>query len=480
MASDKRDFSDFHKFPGAVINTGESKGWYLFPPVSSIDSMNRNRIWKIWIRLIESKDRKAPERRNINWDTADNVVPILKKYISGQEIPIDTIAQIWTEQGIDDPEYKSTKSIPTYVIKGKNIGKKNETNVLTQAMINARSKYLKKTQESSDRDNKKRFFPVAVHKYDAKPKDESKHLRLPIAVQRKLDGGRACAYYDNELKNPVMYTRKLKDLYGNEHIIDALIPFFNAVNNKYPGLYLDGELYKHGISLQVISGMMRREKNSKTSTKEKKDNPDKKIVKLEYHIFDIFFPVDGTMKNLPYMERKIILDDIFKTAKKSNVCLKLLINVKTYIVNTFKEETLCYEKFLKDKYEGSIVRNLDSPYEFGVNKEIRTYQIRKRKPRYSAEYEIIGYTEGEQGKDKGAIIWILKTKGDKKKKINPIEFTSTPVGMDYAERYRLFKEMTPKKFEKEYKGKLMTVEYDDISEEGVPLRAKAKCVRGLD
>jgi len=30
-----------------------------------------------------------------------------------------------------------------------------------------------------------------------------------------------------------------------------------------------------------------------------------------------------------------------------------------------------------------------------------------------------------------------------KKKIRSVEFTSTPVGMDYEERYRLFKEMTP-------------------------------------
>ena len=54
------------------------------------------------------------------------------------------------------------------------------------------------------------------------------------------------------------------------------------------------------------------------------------------------------------------------------------------------------------------------------------------------------------------------------------------MGIDYKERYKLFKKMTPEYFAKNYNGKKMTVEYDDISEDGVPLRAKAKCVRILD
>jgi ATP-dependent DNA ligase len=206
---------------------------------------------------------------------------------------------------------------------------------------------------------------------------------------------------------------------------------------------------------------MRREKDSKI---EKRDD-------LEYHIFDVFFPFGK--KEMPYIERKKVLDDIFEQIE-----LKHIKKVETFIANDKEEEDNLYKRFLNEKYEGSILRNLDARYEFGTGREIRTYQIRKRKPRYSAEYEIIGYTQGEQGKDKGAIIWILTTKGDKDKK--PVVFTSTPVGMDYEERYKLFEEMTPELFKKNYKGKMMTVEYDDISDEGVPLRAKSKNIRILD
>lgn len=487
MASDKRDFSNFKEFPGGIVKTGKFKGCYAFPDIISEDSLKRKRIWRIYIRLIKSTNNKTPARRKINWDLAvDKSVPIIDSHFESFDLK-DTIAQIWTITGIlsDDEKYKLTSSIPTYVIKGKNIGRINETNIFTQALINARAKYLKKKQESEI--SKNRFFPVAVHKYDASPKDKSKHIVYPVAVQRKLDGGRAVAFWDDKSKKTVLYTRKLKDLCGNENIVNELNSLFKEIHKKYPlykSIYLDGEIYKHGMSLQEISGIMRRELESnkkKPSEKNLLQKPhlnemkDNEIPKLEYHIFDIFFPLDDKkLKEMSMIERQKVLDSIFKIFKSN----KLIKPVETFIAKTKEEETKLYEKFLKEKYEGSIVKNLHSPYEFGTNREIRSYQMRKRKPRYSAEYEIVGYTEGEQGKDKGAIIWILKTKGTKEHPSK--QFTSTPVGMNYEERYKMFKDMTPEKFKKKYLGKMMTVEYDDISIDGVPLRAKAKCIRVLD
>jgi hypothetical protein len=493
MASSKLDFTDFRNFPGNISKKEESKGFYSFPCVYSVDSMGRRRSWMIWVRLIVSEVGIEYPRKNIDWDiTADIVVPILNKYLNGDnnEIPNNVISQMWTVQGIvgldgdlldsdslSKSMYKSTRSIPTYITIGKNIGKKNETNVLTQALIGARSKYLKKMKCSSERSNTNRFFPVAIHKYSVNPKDDTKHLRLPIAVQRKLDGGRACAFYDIDKKQPVMYTRKLEDVYGNKHILKELLQFFNIINKSYPGIYLDGEMYKHGTPLQTISGLMRKENDSKTPV----------IVKLEYHIFDIFFPLgDKKAKNMPYSERLDVIKDLFKITRSANISLNFIIRVETYIVDTFVDENNLYLKFLKEKYEGSIVHNIDSPYEFGINKEIRTYQTRKKKPRYTSEYEIIGYKEGTQGKDKGAIIWVLKTGTEiidlngNIKQITPTEFTSTPVGINYKERYSLFSNMTADKFKNEYKGQLMVVEYDDLSKSGIPLRAKTRGIRTLD
>jgi ATP-dependent DNA ligase len=489
MSADKRNFTEFHKFPGGISTNGEDKHRYVFPPVYSKDSLNRSRVWRIVIRLIKANGNKPPARRKTNWEPAstDTIVPIAKKYLDNEvaTFPKNTIAQVWTEQGIyasgDDADDRApllknitwtrTIAIPTYVTTGKNIGKKNETTIFTQALIAARSKYLKKVQESGGNDSK-RFFPFAVHKYEDKPRDERKHVRWPAAVQRKLDGGRAVAYDaatpTSAKSKAVMYTRKLKDLEGNTDIINALDTLFPLIKEKYPGAYLDGELYKHGLSLQQISGIMRRPVDSATTRREEKDGEARP--KLEFHIFDVFFPLDKQRQKLPYAERKKILDDIAGIAATAGAAL--LVNVETFVAKHEKEATALHDGFLKEGYEGSIIRNLDAPYDFGTTREKRTYQARKRKPRYSAEYEVIGFGEGVKGKDKGAIIWELKTK-------KGVRFTSTPVGMDYEERYRVFREMTPQKFA-EYKGKMMTVEYDDISDDGVPLRAKAKGIRILD
>ena len=447
MSATIRDFNNFHNFGGYIKNK-----CYEFPVVNTIDSAGRSRSWIIKIRLI-SNDTKTG-RRSINWDIkTDIVIPIKNLYLDGKSIPAHVIAQIWTEQGINHADAKITRSSPTYIIKGKNIGKKNETNVFTQALILARSKYLKKKEFTSNN----RYYPVAVHKYEDNPRAIKNKIIYPVAVQRKINGGRVVSYKDDEV---VMYTRKLKNIDGNQHIANELKLLFSAIESKYTNIYLDGEFYKHGLTLQDISGKMRRS--------EQVDNE-----LLEYHLFDLFFPLSDT--SLPFEARNKILRDIFDIVQPLN--LQYIKRVETYIAD-IKEENKLYELFLTEQYEGSVLKNLYAPYEFGRNKEIRTYQMRKRKPRYSNEYEIVGYTQGDQGKDIGAIIWVLKTAETKKNKSTT--FTSIPIGITNEERYKLFSDMTDEIFNNVYKGKMMTVEYDELSEIGVPLRAKVVGIRLIE
>ena len=455
MSADIRDFSNFREFGGYIIN-----GCYEFPVLNMTDKVGRNRHWKIMFRLIQNK---VQERRKINWNTEiDVLIPITDEHLNGVS-PVCAIGQIWTEQGISSTEladYKITRSSPTYVLCGKNIGKKNETNVFTQSLILARSKYLKKKQECLDTSINHRYYPVAVHKYEDKPRDTKNKIIYPVAVQRKIDGGRVVTYKDDK-NNVIAYTRKLKNIDGNLHILEDLKLLFSEIEQKYPGLYLDGEFYKHGLSLQEISGKMRKVETDMTNL-------------LEYHIFDLFFPFSDTVWT--FENRNSVLCNIFDIIKPLE--LKYIKKVDTYIAADKKQENDLYDMFLNERYEGSVLKNLHSIYEFGKNKEIRSYQMRKRKPRHSGEYKIVNYTQGNQGKDVGAIIWILKTPETKKNK--SMLFTSTPVGMSNEERYSLFRNMTEQIFNDNYKNKMMTVEYDDISIDGVPLRAKTKGLRFID
>lgn len=484
MAAQKRDFSDFSAFPGHV----REDGVWTFPVVVGADSKGKLRMWEIYVRLIRTKDGTSPPPRPINWiedpQYVDEIVGIEEKWytvVPGQALPQHVIAQMYTVSGQQGG--KRSVAAPTYVTAGKNQGKKNARNILQQALIEARSKYLKKIDATGfgasdapnivddiNKNKAKRPYPMAAHKYDDNPRDPKSRLVYPLWIQPKFDGGRVVAYWDEDLGKVVAYTRHLKDIDGNDHIMQSLAELFAYIRalpgNIGKGLYLDGEFYKHGLSLQTISGMMRR-----GARDEGKD------ARLDYYIFDAFYPFDEGKKNWNFAQRTQLLMTLVK-GRVDNSAVRTsaypyLMFVDELLVDTPKQGDDVYERFInQERWEGAMYRNMEAPYEFSLVKEKRSYHLRKRKPRHSAEYTVIGFTEGDSGKDRGAIIWILRTDGGH-------EFTSTPVGMTYEERYALFTlfKSDPTVFGREWFGKQMTVEYDDISDDGVPLRAKAKGLR---
>ena len=152
-----------------------------------------------------------------------------------------------------------------------------------------------------------------------------------------------------------------------------------------------------------------------------------------------------------------------------------IVNTPVHNIKSENDLDSIYKKYIRDKYEGIIIRNMDSLYLTHPTKEsakIRSKYVLKRKKRYSNEYELVDFKQGERGRDVGAILWVLKTidtNGDEH------EFSATPKNITYEERYELFKKLNTNKniFNKKYKGRMMTVEYEDLSKKNVPLRAKS-------
>ncbi len=448
MTSDKRDFSDFTKFPGQIT----SRKWYEFPKLYKNDTTGHVRVWNIYVRLIKQPDELITDDE---WDLLEeNEVPVKKAYLTG-EIPEGTIAEYWVETGVSDGAIM--RKAPTYV-EGVLAGKANERNALQEALVKARGFYLKqvsngsKTKDqfyrdgSEDDEKPRRFFPMLARVYTKR-----KTIKFPCLVQPKLDGLRCVMYLDESKKKVIMYSRNLKEISGfndlRDEVFDVLKSFYDDSADE--SLYLDGEIYKHGLHLQDISGIVRR---MKSKPEEKK--------KLKYHVFDCFYP---SQLDTPYKDRLMILKNFFAKLQDP----KYITQVPTYIARNWDEEEKLSRSFLKKKYEGSVVKNSKGKYRADPSKSaswLRGPDVIKHKPRKSDEFEVVDFTSGTKGTNTDAIVWILQTDEGE-------TFHATP-NIKLTERKKLFRQ-AKKDFNKLFKGRLMTVEYDDKSKKGIPLRAKA-------
>jgi hypothetical protein len=477
MASDKRKFVEFNGFPGEVKDNV-----YLFKALYYTDSHENKRKWQVMARLV--KPEEQAQKHKYGWEVNNKFkLDLQDSYLlddlDKSNIPDGSLGQLWVESGVIDG--KLSRYTPSYP-KSKNEGKKNFRHSLKQALILGRSKYLKKyeeggrpieeyvdnmkpntdhklktsTWENEEADTK--FFPMLARKYE----DEKNKVVFPVCVQPKLDGVRCLAQLDRgagELEVS-LYSRHRKIFEGMDHIkaeLMLLLKDMYGLFKQEESVRLDGEFYRHGRALQDITGEVRNVvKNNKIS-----DNG------LQLHLFDLFYP---SKSNMQFNERHELLTGMFE--KFPN--LKYIVKVETTVAKTDKKIQTIKNAYLRKKYEGVIVRLPTSPYSTHPTKTstaLRSRGVLKIKPRFSDEFKIVGFTEGTKGRDVGAILWICETK-------DKVQFNVTPKDTTYPKRYALFKKV--KANPSDYIGKDMTVEYEDLSKNKVPLRAKATSIRDYE
>lgn len=342
---------------------------------------------------------------------------------------------------------KITETEPTIITQGKNLGKKGETNVLTQGLRHVRSLYdlkIKKGYTTTLNKQKKDNipYPMAVSRYD---KFKQKII-YPCYIQPKLDGIRSIFLYE---KNKIQIkARSLKEIKGFDYIKNELTDFFK----DYPNIILDGELYKHGLPLQTIQSLVRNEDKAN----------DEQIL-----IFNIFDCYDTTNLEWRFKDRIDFLNDYFT----DNNC-KYIEVLETTLIENSKQGTEKYNDYLKHKYEGAVYKNADAPYEMGFDGEIRSNKYIKRKKKLDNEFQVIGYERGKSGKGKTSnIIFICKTKNGETFKVPP--------NATLDEQRNMLKK-ADENFDKYYKNKWATIEYEDLSKKGIPLRAKLKLFRDIN
>lgn len=328
--------------------------------------------------------------------------------------------------------------------KGLNIGKKNETTAFEQAVSEARSKWNKKKDEGYSETKRalkmrKLILPMLAKTYsdikNGKEKGYKKYIKFPCYVQPKLDGVRCISDSGNSIEcasGVNHFTRGGKKFTVVEHLDgDSWMLVSRA------GGLIDGEIYNHNeISFQDICSAVKK-RNHNTP-------------KLKYYIYDL------AIEGIPFERRNQMLKDAFKDHKFNHVVL-----VPTYEAKNEEEIIAYHEQFVKDGYEGIIIRNKDGVYTF----KHRSKDLQKWKNFHDDEFEVIGGKEAT-GEDAGTIVFILKTKDGK-------EFECRPRGSREQRRewFQNLKSLISKK---------LTVRFQGISDEGIPRFPVGICIRDYE
>nr|BBO54040.1 DNA ligase homolog protein [Abalone asfa-like virus]BCY04585.1 Putative DNA ligase [Abalone asfa-like virus] len=413
---------------------------FTFPDVVTLNSRGAEMIWRLSVKLYSSKTQK--EKLTKKW--------LGKPTIQCPETYCGCITTVSYQSG-----GKIRDTVPIFIFHGKNIGKKNETNCIQQAFRLALSKYNLRQKQANLLNQTINFPPPMLVKRYEKNNNSSTVLKGAIppgtVIQKKLNGVRLVACFTDKV---ILYSRKGLEYPGLDHIKTNLKQIFQ----KDKHIYLDGECYLHGKPLQWISGQSRKDQDEGL---------------LEYHIFDCFWPVTNPTAISEYrqVQLKKLLVDLPPNIKY----------VDSEPVSSISMIEKITKKYLKDGYEGGIVRFPAGVYTYGYSNH-RSSDIIKVKPLYDKEFKIVGFTSGIIGKDVGALVWICEVEDapDPNDKI----FHVVPKNMTYAERYKIFKclsQLMPcgqTRFMKDFYGKYLTVEYPELSTKtGKPVQAKALEVR---
>jgi len=257
-------------------------------------------------------------------------------------------------------------------------------------------------------------------------------LDYPCYAQPKLKGLR-CMAVPERGGEWQLYSRSGKPL-RLPHIGRQLCSAFAASSVVTPPRALDGELYLHRATQGQIYSMTRHADR-----------------RLQFHVFDCL------PANAPWRQRYAALRALFVNTRLA--IQNTVLPVDTQVVRSNAERDTLLAAYLAAGYEGLVLRTRDGRYEPGV----RSTGLLKLKPRRSAEFTIVGATTPTSGAHAGCCVWICETADGE-------TFRCPDAGplhvrrLHYAARER-------------YIGMPLTVEFDRLTQRGVPDCPQAVCPR---
>jgi DNA ligase-1 len=350
--------------------------------------------------------------------------------ISVGQLALESV--IITEHGQLDGKMQTSSEA---IREGKNVGKANETSQFEQACLEAESKWKKKHDKNYTEvmpapgaKIKLKLLPMLAQKY-AKRKHK---LVWPAFEQPKLNGVRCLV---QRIGDTIIYWSRKAKVYKNFNLY--MDPEFLSLMKD--GEILDGEMYNHGdLTFQQLSSLIKDE-----------STPDLEALKkyVKFHCYDR--PDERGFKDRYYHDPKW-----FGIVAK----LQYIVRVETVVVNDEEDVQKWHDKFVAEGYEGSIIRSGgDEAYRF----QYKDNQLQKKKDFDDDEFPIVGCKEGT-GPAEGMAIFKCqnesKTGGANKDGTFDVVIKST-----HEERKQQWIDR------KKYMGEELTVQYQNLSDEGIPI-----------
>jgi DNA ligase-1 len=348
---------------------------------------------------------------------------------------IKTSGQLGTENPI-----KHIESVK----QGKNIGKANETTPNEQAESQARSDWQKKRDEgykSMEDLADNRGFDVS-NLYDwlnarlpqfntdasgnVKPMlatdwNKVKNITYPCYIQPKLDGVRCLMIVsidDEGVSHCKFLSRSGKEYTTLQHIADEVLPYSYSYLRQF---ILDGEIYSDELSFQQIVAAV------------KKQCPDS--LKLHFRAYDI---VNDDLQS----KRWPAVVDLVDRIKSPYIW-----PVTTFVISDKHEVKLHHDDWVKEGYEGAMLRLFDGVYGQGQ----RSSHLLKVKEFDETEFAFKNFEFGQRGvEDLLAVCWTEDGK----------EFRAKVIGTK-AQKEVLYQDST-------LEGKSFTVKHFGWTEDKLP------------
>lgn len=456
-------------YPGIIHPADPSI--YIYPEIHYYTKTGTKKAWIIYVMFCRGDQIQA----QLNEDGARNQAKIVKTPIDAsyydKNPPFPVYARIVTAT-----REKSLSIKPaTLVTVGKNLAHVNETTIFHQALIESFSKYCKFALDNRhfDKDSphlKSRVDNQLLQKLHALSGYVSpmlpcvadvnewwnKHGAANIYGQLKLNGTRCIASLFGSIDNSLrIYTRNAR-LYPINNFWSEM----TTLTTAYPDIIFDGEAYKHGETLQAISGSMRNQ--GKTA---------KVGINLDFYVYDIYVP---TNTHLTFAQR---YEQYMSISRREFVqAFKFIKFLPATKFGSYEEMRAHFDSAIAEGYEGLVLKDMRGIYEPSRN-GYRSEMSVKVKNVVSSEFQLIGIREGT-GKAMGMIssfvCRITKLSVDNlhgQKLSAPLavgqEFACN-IKADEATKKEWFNDES---FMRDNRGRYVTVEFRDVSRDGIPLQS---------